>query len=195
MTDSKNPYAIEPAKQPVVDQALLLANELQYVKQVQIVAILQIVLGVLELVMGGVLLCTAVFFPFIMSQAAEQSGESVDENMVTFLTIYYAAAGGLTVLFSILRIIAGMGAFAFRWRMLLIASLVCGAASMLTCYCAPFSLAVGIYGLIVAFQPSVAKAFRFAKEGASAAEIKKRFHDAAYSSQATASDPSSMPSA
>ncbi len=52
--------------------------------------------------------------------------------------------------------------------------------TMLTCYCAPFSVAIGIYGLIVMLDPAVKQAYSLREQGVPAEEIRARFARARY---------------
>jgi hypothetical protein len=75
----------------------------------------------------------------------------------------------------VLNIVAGARSLRFRGRGLALTALFLNIIPMFTFYCAPTSLAVMIYGLIVFFNGEVAQAFRLAGEGVPAEEIRRGF--------------------
>ncbi len=176
-----NPYATpEPAN--YVSPDAVRAKDASMVNQVHVVGILQIVLGALELFMGAGLFIAAFFVTaaFADISAEVDTGELPPESVMMGMQAYYGIAGGLTSLMAVLRIIGGVGSFWFRGRIWMLVSLIGGLASILTCYCGPFSLGLAIYGLIVMFNPGVKQAYRMAAEGIPASEIRHRFMSAAY---------------
>ncbi len=68
--------------------------------------------------------------------------------------------------------ISSICGFVFRFRWLTITSLILGCISIFTMYCAPFSIAVGVYGLIVMFNREVAEAYQLVSQGYTANEVK-----------------------
>jgi len=178
---SENPYA---APDPSVNYArsdAVLAGEYGMVNQVTIVGILQIVLGAMELMMGALFVGMTFFFSFMFDEMqAQASSPPPPDVMFLGIQVYYGIAGGLVLIFSIIRIAAGIRSFWFKSRTLMLVSLIGGMVSTLTCYCAPFSVGLGIYGLVVILNSGVSKAYRMAAEGVPPEEIKKRFAASAF---------------
>lgn len=138
------------------------------VQQVRIVGILNAVQGGLEIMMALVLLLGAVGLPL----ENRQQNKFPDEETLWIVFAAFVISGLVVMFVGALRILAGLKNWNFRGRTLAIASLVVGIApSMLSCYCAPTSLTILIYGLTVLMHPSVEEAFRMAAKGASAEQI------------------------
>lgn len=168
----ENPYAATAPQVPYDPNALPSSSGL--VNQVMVVGILQIVFGAMELLMGGLLLFYAGFFAFIMPNMKNPGGAPPPEAMF-WMSIGFAIGGIVVFCFSILRITSGIYSFWFKKRTLMLVSLLGGMVTLFTCYCLPFSLGVGIYGLIVMLDPAVRQAYRLSAEGVPAEEIKARF--------------------
>jgi hypothetical protein len=78
---------------------------------------------------------------------------------------------------------SGWKLYKFQSRTLAIVSLSAGLATMLTCYCAPTSIGLMIYGLIVLMNDSVRQAFDLAKQGNSPDQIDAFFNPWVYQQQ------------
>ncbi len=150
------------------------------VNQVMVVGILQIVLGVLELMMAGLLIFYAVMFGFIMPNMEQANNEEIPAQAMFWIAIGFAVGGAIVLVFSILRITSGVYSFWFKQRTMMLISLIGGMVTVFTCYCSLFSIGVGIYGLIVMLDPAVKQAYRMASDGVNAEEIKARFARARY---------------
>ena len=72
---------------------------------------------------------------------------------------------------AVLHVVAGLRNWRFRGRILGIVALAAGMVTVLTCYCLPTAMALGIYGLIVYLNGEVSDAFRMAEAGQSADQI------------------------
>jgi hypothetical protein len=171
-----NPYAVAPPTLENNDREPVLAADGSMVNQVMVIGSLQIVLGALELLMGAGLL----IFAFFMSDVFAAGGAADDANMpsdnfVFWMQAMYGGIGGVLAFFAAMRIVSGIAAFWFRWRGLMITSLICGLCSALTFYCAPMSIGLAIYGLVVMLNSGVAKAYRLGRQGMPAAEIRRQF--------------------
>jgi hypothetical protein len=145
------------------------------VPQVQVVSILMIVNGALSALMG--LLLSAIGpFMFAILNAEKGGGPAPDERaFLGILSMVYLVLGLLVLTAGLLNVIAGIRALNFRGRGLAIVALFFNIVPVFTIYCAPTSLGVMIYGLIVFFNGDVARAFRMAAEGVPAEEIRQRF--------------------
>jgi hypothetical protein len=141
------------------------------VGHVQALGVLQIVLGAMELLMGTILIFYAVVFfelPAVKQQPPPPAA------MWAF-TLVMGVSGGVVVLFSFLRIASGVLSFRFAGRKMMLVSLIGGMVTAMTCYCAPFSISLGIYGLVVMLNPAVIHAFKMASEGWTAEQIRAYF--------------------
>jgi hypothetical protein len=125
-------------------------------QQVPVIGILMMVQGGLELAMGLLLLVIAGFLPIAI--AMDQRAAPGDPP-VWIIGVVYGIFGLAISTIGILRMFAGYGAFRFRRRMFAIIANCLGFGTLLTCYCAPTALALGVYSLIVLLQPSVMHAF------------------------------------
>jgi hypothetical protein len=145
------------------------------VPQVQVVSILMIVNGALSALMG--LLFSALGpFMFVVMNADKRGGPPANERAILeIVSIVYLVLGLLVLTAGLLNVIAGIRALHFRGRALAIVALFFNLVPVFTVYCAPTSLGVMIYGLIVFFNADVARAFRMAAEGVPPEEIRARF--------------------
>ncbi len=150
------------------------------VNHVVIVGILQIVFGIMELVMGGLLVFYAFLFSVILPGMNNGAAPPPPPEMIFWLSIGFGLGGSIVLLFSILRIITGIMCFWFKNRTLMLFSLIGGLVTALTCYCSPFSIGIGVYGMVVMFDAAVRQAYQLSAEGVSAEEIRARFARARY---------------
>ena len=151
------------------------------VNHVVIVGILQIVFGIMELFMGVFL----VFYAFLFSVIIPGMNNGPANNppppeVILGLSIGFGIGGGIVLLFSILRITTGIFCFWFKNRTLTLVSLIGGLVTALTCYCSPFSIGIGVYGMVVMFDAAVRQAYQLSAEGVSAEEVRARFARARY---------------
>jgi hypothetical protein len=138
-----------------------------WVSQVRIVSVLNCVQGALELALGAMLVAMAVFVPYAMQmqKAGGNGGPPPPAGMETILTASYGGIGAGLLISGLVRIVAGIQNFRFRGRVLGIVSFCLGLVSMLGCYCAPTSIAVLVYGLMVYLNPAVVAAFEMGQQG------------------------------
>jgi hypothetical protein len=151
-------------------------------RQVPIVAILMIVQGALECMMGALLGLAAFLFPSMfdwinqMAQrqpvAAGQPIPQMPPEMIRLITIIYIALGIAAFIAGVFRISAGCYNIRYRARGMGIAALFIGILTFPTCYCAPTSLGLMIYGLIVYFSGETGRAFALVAEGKSPEAVK-----------------------
>lgn len=149
-----------------------------WVQQVRVVAILNCVQGGLECLMGTFLAGMAVFFTIMIQTERNKPGfgnGTAPPGMEWIMGGVYGVIGAVVLIAGILRIYAGLQNFRYRKRVLGIVSLVCGLASMIGCYCAPTSIALLIYGLIVYLNPAVQAAFEMGDKGTPADGILSSF--------------------
>jgi len=128
-----------------------------FVKQVPVIGILTMVQGGLELLMGLFLLGMAGVMTFVML-ADQGPGQPPVEAAWIIGGVYGVLGLGVLGLGS-LRLYAGYCVFKFQRRLLAIITNCLGFGTLITCYCAPTALGIGIYGLIVLLQPAVIAEF------------------------------------
>ena len=165
-----SPYGQYPSR-PMVDSGY------GYVAQVRVVAILNCVQGALEIPLGLILTAVAVFVPYAieMEEQAGRGGGGPPEEMKWIIGGAYGTIGAALLLSGMLRIVAGIQNYRFRWRTLGMVSYFTGLASMIACYCAPTSIGIMVYGLIVYLNPAVKAAFEMGKQGMSGDQILASF--------------------
>jgi hypothetical protein len=66
---------------------------------------------------------------------------------------------------------AGIRNYKFRGRTLGLIALGGGMVTVMTCYCAPTAIGLGVYGLITYLNPEVAQAFAMGEAGTSRDDI------------------------
>lgn len=145
------------------------------VRHVPIVAILMIVQGALETLMGLGLVGMGIFMPLMMQMEMEQQGRppagpSPEAMSWIFLAIY-GGMGVVTLVAAILHIFAGIRNYKFRGRVFGLVALCGGMATVLTCYCAPTAIALFVYGLITYLNLEVKQAFAMGASGKKRDEI------------------------
>jgi|SoiMethySBSTD1v2_1073268.scaffolds.fasta_scaffold194602_2 hypothetical protein len=149
------------------------------VGQVKIVGILMIVHGLTVMIMGGILAALGI----MMAGAAPPGGGGPGgpPDPVIFVIIYIAW-GGVIAACGLLNSVAGFRVMTFHNRILGLIALFSNILALLSCYCALTAIGMMIYGLIVLFQPDVARAFELVAGGATPEEaigrLTRRYGDA-----------------
>jgi hypothetical protein len=148
--------------------------------QVIVVAILMIVQGVLECLMGIFLAVMAlVFVPSFLEMAERQQKGApggppgMPPGFAELATGIYLVMGLAGLIAGIAHLVAGIRNVSYRGRVLGMVAMFLGLISIGTCYCAPTSLGVMIYGLIVYFNQETARAFELGEQGMSREEIRR----------------------
>lgn len=146
---------------------------------VQVVAILMIVQGALEALVGVALVAVAGFFP-AMIQMEAQGGRGGPppaqvETMSWVMLVMYGGMGLLVLAAACLHIFAGIRNYKFRSRVLGLVALGGGMVTVITCYCAPTAIGLGVYGLITYLNPEVVQAFAMGEAGKSRDDILSSF--------------------
>ena len=170
---SDNPYA--PTEVIANSVSSPMPHEKRMVGHLMAVGILQIVFGCLELLVGIVLGFYAVLFSTILPNMKQPGQPPMDPAVAFWLVVGCGIGGAVVTCFSLLRIGSGIGSFWFRGRTWMLVSLIGGMITSLTCYCAPFAIGVGVYGLIVVLSPAVRKAYEMRAAGLSPNDIKAQF--------------------
>jgi hypothetical protein len=145
------------------------------VPHVRTVAILMIINGGLQLLLG--LMFTVMIVFMVVMTLREEAGNSPPGERLSLgvMVVFYVGLGLLLLLAGVLNILAGRRAVTFRNRRFVLVGLFGNAAMLPTFYCAPTSIGLLIYGVLVFYHADVVRAFELGDQGVPAAEIKKRF--------------------
>jgi hypothetical protein len=138
------------------------------VGHVPIIATLMLVLGFCELLMA--IFC--LFFAMLMLALPPEANVGTDMRLAS------AFYGGISLVLGaagLLRLLAGYFNLTYRKRGLGIASLGLGLITVFTGFCAPTSIALAVYGLVVYFNDSVLGAFTLGDAGKKRHEIDAAF--------------------
>jgi hypothetical protein len=156
----ENPYRDYSQPGPTQDSAQPQLRS-RLVRQVQVVAILLIVQGALEIVMGLLTGCTGGLFP-VMMNAASEAGEAApyDASFGTVAAVFYLVIAVLHFAAAGLHLAAGIRALRFRGRRLGMAAMIVGLITAPMMFCLPTALGLAIYGLIVFVNEAVVEAFK-----------------------------------
>lgn len=134
--------------------------------KVKVLAILMIVQGALEALLGLMLAGVGVFFYFAGQQMfAAQQRAGGGPPPPAWIFLIYLPVGLVLLAVAGIRIYAGIRNLSFKGRTLGIIAISCGLATSLTMYCAPTSIGLMIYGLIVYLDGNVAQAFKDVEAG------------------------------
>ena len=136
------------------------------VGHVPLVAIGLIVQGVLELGFGLMMVFSGLLF--LLASDPELAKLRPMSGLIFGIAAPALICSGL-------RIAAGVYNLWYRGRRLGVAALSVGLLTMVTFYCAPTSIALAVYGLIVYLNESVIAAFAMRADGKSAADIQAAF--------------------
>lgn len=139
-------------------------------RQVKVVAILLIVEGSLEALMGAFLCVMGPVMMALISSAPPPPSGAESPPPAVFGAIYLVM-GGLTLTGGVLKLVAGIRNVSFKSRTLGFVALGSSLLSMASCYCMPTALALGIYGLIVYLNPRSAQAFQLRAMGVPAEQV------------------------
>jgi uncharacterized membrane protein HdeD (DUF308 family) len=126
-----------------------------YIKQIPLIGIFNIIQASLELMMGVMLGGIGIFMGSISNnpQMVEQFEKS---NLTPQVMIYiYVGLGVAVGAMAVMRLVSGILTLRKRGRIFAIVTSIVGLAAVFTCYCAPTSIALAIYSLIVLVQPAV----------------------------------------
>jgi hypothetical protein len=145
------------------------------VSHVRTVAILMIVNGSLQLLLGVMFVGMVVFMAIVTLRDKAEDPPPAERLSLAVMVVFYVGLGLVLLLAGVLNIRAGRRARAFRNRRFVLVALFGNAAVAPTFYCAPTSLGLLIYGVLVFYNAEVVRAFELGDQGVPAAEIEKRF--------------------
>ncbi len=140
-------------------------------RQIKIVAILLMVEGSLETLMGILLCVMGPVMMTFMKAAPPPSTPGATPPPPELFGVIYVAMGVVTLAAGVLKVVAGVRNVSFKGRVLGFVALASCVMSMMSCYCLPTALALGIYGLIVYLDQRSAQAFQMGASGMSPEEI------------------------
>jgi hypothetical protein len=175
--NSENPHAPNPyavgADQNTFGAQPPASEELQQgiLSQIRVVAIMLIVHGSMLLLAGIFFLIMAAFLPGIITSSQQVQAAPANQNGPTpeqlskLLTGTYLVMGLAAFLPGLLQLVAGIRNLYPKGRTLGIIALFSGLLSVASCYCAPTSLGLLVYGLIIYFNPTAVRAFELGNKG------------------------------
>jgi hypothetical protein len=145
-------------------------------RHVRVIAVLMIVQGSLELLMALFSIAGLIMFRAVGYDNPMHNSQMLDSQM--FDIVFAIQICFVIGIFCIgcFRIVAGLKNWRYRGRTLGIVALVCGCFSLCTGWCAPTSIGLFIYGLIVYLNQSSAEAFRLGDSGCSVEQIQASFY-------------------
>jgi hypothetical protein len=142
------------------------AQEPGLVGHVRVVAILMMVQGTLEILMGFFWVTMAALFPTLTSMMeGQQNQPPPPEEALWFIIVLYGGIGVVHLVVGILHAYAGYHNYSFKRRTLGIVALSSGVGTLFGCYCLPTAVALSVYGLIVYLNGPVGRAFTMGDEG------------------------------
>ena len=160
MESSDNPYQVP---QSASAEPSMVSGGGGLARQVTVVAILMMVQGGLEMLMG-------IFFVIFGGAMAVYARQEAVQQGLAFGGVS-GAMGMAGMVTGLLHVVAGWQSYFFRRRWLGFLALFTGLGSMLTCYCFPTALVLMIYGLIVYASAQTAWAFELGRRGMSREQI------------------------
>lgn len=137
-------------------------------RQIKVVAILLMVEGGLELLMGIFLCILGPAMTAFMRAAPPPTTTSGPPPPPEVFAAIYIAMGAPTVIAGILKVIGGIRNVSLKSRTFGFVALGSSVLSLSSCYCIPTALALGVYGLIVYVNERSAQAFKLVETGMSA---------------------------
>ena len=160
---SENPFQSPPdLPSETSGGAMPPPNDSSKIRQVRVIAILMMVQGGLELIMGGLFVVFAAVAPAMFTEMGQmQQPDAPSPEMFSWiLVVIYGGIGSLHLVVAVLHIYAGYRNYRYRSKVLGIVALSSGLLTGIPCYCFPTALALMIYGLIIYLDGGVGQAFR-----------------------------------
>ena len=176
---SKNPYAAPTPSAPPSYGSRRPGGEpgRGYVRQIPILGIMTIVQGALLTLMGLAGVGYGILFAVLLNSDRPNMppGGHDGPPLAVFSAVGFIG-GTLILTIAIMQIIAGIRTLKYRGRTFTIVTWIVGLLASLTCYCAPTSMGLAIWGLIVFMNPAVVKAFKMAESGMKQREIEDQYY-------------------
>jgi len=170
-----NPYqspheSCSPFAQPTAQDYLRPPG---WMRHVRVVAIMMIVQGALEALMGVFLAGVACVLPLMMKETKPPN--EMPQQVFWVMVTVYGGMAAVAFLVAALHIAAGVRNWQFRGRTFGIVALSCGLLSICTFYCLPTAAALTVYGLIVYLDRGTAEAFRLGESGCPSNQVLASF--------------------
>ncbi len=178
MDDFDNPYQ-SPANDDPAPLEILSDEEATFdprtigkAKYVPWVAILLLIHGALMFLAAiALIVVITIMVPNITQQIEKQQEAQRQQNpngpqltkegTATMLYAMYGSVAAIVSVIGIIDIYAGIRNYGYHNRTLGIITLVLNMGSILTCWCAPLSIALMIFGMIIYLSPESDRAFRW----------------------------------
>lgn len=139
------------------------------VGHVRAVGILLVIQGALATFLGGIWMTIPLI---VWGNLNAPSQPRINKDLSeTYVINGFLVFGAVVMLLAIFQIVAGIRAYQFRNRVLVIVALISGFTQLFTCYCAPTSIALIVYGLIVLWDASVIRGFKLGEQGINGDQI------------------------
>lgn len=132
--------------------------------------------GVLLLILA--IICVGYAFLFSNMDSfmpADAQQPEMDETVMFIVSIVCIVMSAAAGILSLLHFVAAYFGFNYKHRVFGIAVMILGLSTILTFYCAPTSIGLAVYGLIIYFNPAVVKAFQLRKSGMGKQEMLAQF--------------------
>ena len=150
-----------------------------FVQQIPVISALMIVQGVLYLLLAMLMFGYAFFFSqmdkFMPAGEQAEFREQFQQSEGIVVSIVSGSLCLVAFTLATMHFISAYFGFTYRYRVFGIITMILGLGSVMTCYCAPTAIGLAVYGLIIYFNPAVAKAFTMAKSGMNKSEILDQF--------------------
>jgi len=149
------------------------------VRQVNVIAWLMIVQGILILLFSAFAFVYAYYITHIDSFFDGATAKELQQQMPPeFRERYYwlfTVWGIIAAILAILHFWSAWLNFDLRGRLLGIVTMALGLTMLFSCWCAPTSIGLAIYGLIIYFQPAVVHAFHLRQSGMTKQQVLATF--------------------
>ena len=150
-----------------------------YVNQVPVIAILMAVQGVfllgLSVVSAGYGFAFANMSQWLPPAQRKQFEADMPPEAMKFIMIIAIVVAGAIGILAAMHFIAAYYNYQYLRRTFGMIVLGLGFLSVMTCYCAPTSIGLGVYGFIIFANPAVAHAFKLRKDGMSKNDMLGQF--------------------
>ena len=116
------------------------------------------------------------YMPTMMPEAERAKMQAEAGPMFEIIAAIGIGLGVFVLLISAMHFIAGIRALKYRGRGFMMVTWFLGLFASITMYCAPTSIGLAIWGLIVFFNPAVKTAFKMVEDGIDKKEVERQFY-------------------
>lgn len=146
------------------------------VNQIQVIAILMIVQGVLLLVMSGIFFIYAFGITAMIRSLPPQQGPEFPQEALFWIQLVGSLGGGFILLLSLMHLLSGYWGLQLKGRLFGMTTLILGLTTALTLYCAPTAIGLAVYGLIIYTHHAARRAFELRNDGLSRQAVISQFN-------------------